>query len=88
MTPMLLISILLLTACMNAALVYPLHELLAKAISEQPRWNPYKCLINCSAMRALSFASQLEPQIKKRVQTIELLYKAKPSAAQLSQREK
>jgi len=66
----------------------PLHEALAKATGERPRWNFHKYLIDRSGTRALSFASQVEPQSKEMVQAIESLLKAKPVPAQLSQKEK
>jgi len=72
----------------TAANANPLHEALAKATGERPRWNFHKYLIDRSGTRALSFASQVEPQSKEMVQAIESLLKAKPAPAQLSQREK
>ena len=72
----------------TAANANPLHEALAKATGERPRWNFHKYLIDRSGTRALSFASQVEPQSKEIVQAIESLLKAKPVPAQLSQKEK
>ena len=66
----------------------PLHEALARATGERPRWNFHKYLIDRSGTRALSFASQVEPQSKEMVQAIESLLKAKPAPAQIAQREK
>lgn len=72
----------------TAANANPLHEVLARATGERPRWNFHKYLIDRSGTRALSFASQVEPQSKEMVQAIESLLKTKPAPAQLSQREK
>jgi len=72
----------------TAANANPLHEALARATGERPRWNFHKYLIDRSGTRALSFASQVEPQSKEMVQAIESLLKAKPAPAQISQREK
>lgn len=71
----------------TAANANPLHEALARATGERPRWNFHKYLIDRSGTRALSFASQVEPQSKEMVQAIKSLLKAKPAPAQLSQRE-
>jgi glutathione peroxidase len=72
----------------TAANANPLHEALARATGERPRWNFHKYLIDRSGTRALSFASQVEPQSKEMVQAIESLLKAKPGQAQLPQAEK
>ncbi len=69
----------------TAANANPLHEALANATGERPRWNFHKYLIDRSGTRALSFASQVEPQSKEMVQAIESLLKAKPGAAKLAQ---
>lgn len=69
----------------TAANANPLHTALAKATGERPRWNFHKYLIDRSGTRALSFASQVEPQSKEMVQAIEALLKAKPGHAKLSQ---
>lgn len=63
----------------------PLHEALANATGERPRWNFHKYLIDRSGTRALSFASHVEPQSKQMVHAIESLLKAKPGAAKLTQ---
>jgi len=72
----------------TAANANPLHEALAKATGERPRWNFHKYLIDRSGTRALSFASQVDPESKEMVRAIESLLKARPAPAQLSQREK
>lgn len=72
----------------TAANANPLHAALARATGERPRWNFHKYLIDRSGTRALSFASQVEPQSKEMVQAIESLLKAKPAQAQRSQAEK
>ncbi len=72
----------------TAANANPLHEALARATGERPRWNFHKYLIDRSGTRALSFASQVDPQSKEMAQAIESLLKAKPEPDQLSQREK
>jgi glutathione peroxidase len=55
----------------------PFHEALAKATSERPRWNFHKYLIDRTGMRALSFASQVDPESKEIVQAIESMLQAK-----------
>lgn len=62
----------------TAANANPLHEALARATGERPRWNFHKYLIDRSGTRALSFASQVDPQSKAMVQAIESLLRAKP----------
>jgi len=69
----------------TAANANPLHEALAQATGERPRWNFHKYLIDRSGTRALSFASQVEPQSKEMVQAIESLLRAKPAHATFSQ---
>jgi len=59
----------------------PLHEALARATGERPRWNFHKYLIDRSGTRVRSFASQVEPESKDIVQTIESMLNA-PAAAQ------
>lgn len=72
----------------TAANANPLHEALAKATGEWPRWNFHKYLIDRSGTRALSFASQVDPQSKEMVQAIESLLKTKPAKPTLTQAEK
>ena len=69
----------------TAANANPLHNALAQATGDRPRWNFHKYLIDRSGTHALSFASQVEPQSKEMVQAIESLLKAKPGHAKLSQ---
>lgn len=69
----------------TAANANPLHEALAKATGERPRWNFHKYVIDRSGARARSFASHVDPQSKAMVQAIESLLKAKPGAARLAQ---
>ncbi|MFP5410867.1 MAG: glutathione peroxidase [Gammaproteobacteria bacterium] len=59
----------------------PLHEALARATGERPRWNFHKYVIDRSGTRATSFASQVEPESKDIVQTIESMLKS-PATAQ------
>ena len=59
----------------TAANANPLHEALAKATGERPRWNFHKYLIDRSGMRARSFASHVEPESKEMVQAIESMLK-------------
>lgn len=66
----------------------PLHEALARATGERPRWNFHKYLIDRSGTRALSFASQVDPQSKEMVQAIESLLKTKSAKSTLTQAEK
>lgn len=61
----------------TAANANPLHEALAKATGERPRWNFHKYLIDRTGMRALSFASQVDPESKEMVQAIESMLKTK-----------
>ena len=61
----------------SAANANPLHEGLAKATGERPRWNFHKYLIDRTGMRALSFQSQVDPESKEMVQAIESMLKAK-----------
>lgn len=56
----------------------PLHEALAKVTGERPRWNFHKYLIDRSGTRALSFASQVDPESKEMLRAIESLLKARP----------
>jgi glutathione peroxidase len=72
----------------TAANANPLHEALAKATGERPRWNFHKYLIDRSGTRALSFASQVDPESRQMVQAIESLLRAKPSTQTLTQAEK
>jgi glutathione peroxidase len=72
----------------TAANANPLHEALAKATGERPRWNFHKYLIDRSGTLALSFASQVDPESKQMVQAIESLLRAKPSKPTLTQAEK
>jgi glutathione peroxidase len=60
----------------------PLHEALAKATGERPRWNFHKYLIDRSGTRALSFASQVDPESKEMLRAVESLLKARPVTAQ------
>ena len=60
----------------TAANANPLHESLAQATGERPRWNFHKYLIDRSGTRALSFASHIEPESKEMVQAIEAMLKA------------
>jgi glutathione peroxidase len=60
----------------------PLHEALAKATGERPRWNFHKYLIDRSGTRALSFASQVDPESKEMLRAVESLLKAGPVTAQ------
>jgi len=69
----------------TAANANPLHEVLAQATAERPRWNFHKYLIDRSGTRVLSFASHVDPQSKDMVQDIESLLKAKPGVAKLAQ---
>lgn len=66
----------------------PLHEALARATGERPRWNFHKYLIDRSGTRALSFASQVDPESREMVQAIESLLKTRPSKPTLKQAEK
>jgi glutathione peroxidase len=61
----------------SAANANPLHEGLAKATGERPRWNFHKYLIDRTGMRALSFQSQVDPESKEMVQAIESMLKAR-----------
>lgn len=63
----------------TAANANPLHEGLAKATGERPRWNFHKYLIDRSGTRALSFASRIDPESKEIVQAIESMLKATPA---------
>ena len=63
----------------TAANANPLHESLARATGERPRWNFHKYLIDRSGTRALSFASQVEPESKQMVQAIESMLKVSPN---------
>lgn len=54
----------------------PLHEALARATGERPRWNFHKYLIDRSGTQVRSFASQVDPESKEIVQTIESMLKA------------
>ena len=56
----------------------PLHEALARATGERPRWNFHKYLIDRSGKRVRSFASQVEPESGEMVQAIESMLKARP----------
>lgn len=64
----------------TAANANPLHEALARATGERPKWNFHKYLIDRSGTRALSFASAVEPESKQMVQAIEAMLKIKPLA--------
>lgn len=59
----------------------PLHEALARATGERPRWNFHKYLIDRSGRQVRSFPSAVEPESKEIVQAIESMLKA-PVAAQ------
>lgn len=59
----------------------PLHEALARATGERPRWNFHKYLIDRSGAKAISFPSAVEPQSKDVVRAIETMLKA-PAPAQ------
>ncbi len=72
----------------TAANANPLHEALARATGERPRWNFHKYLIDRSGTRALSFASQVDPQSREMVQAIESLLKTKPVTSTHTQAEK
>ncbi|MBT9566949.1 MAG: glutathione peroxidase [Thiobacillus sp.] len=72
----------------TAANANPLHEALAKATGERPRWNFHKYLIDRSGTRALSFASHVDPQSKQMMQAIESLLKARTRQPTLTQAEK
>ncbi|MFP5403861.1 MAG: glutathione peroxidase [Gammaproteobacteria bacterium] len=54
----------------------PLHEALARATGERPRWNFHKYLIDRNGRQVLSFASAVEPESKAVVQAIESMLKA------------
>lgn len=54
----------------------PLHEALARATGERPRWNFHKYLIDRDGRQVLSFASAVEPESKAVVQAIESMLKA------------
>ena len=69
----------------SAANANPLHAALAKATGERPRWNFHKYLIDRSGMRALSFASEIDPESREMVQAIESLLKAKSGNHKLTQ---
>ena len=69
----------------TAANANPLHEALAKATGERPRWNFHKYLIDRSGTRALSFASRIDPESKEVVQAIESMLKASPSLTKAGQ---
>ncbi len=64
----------------TAANANPLHEALARATGERPKWNFHKYLIDRSGTRALSFASAVEPESKQMVQAIEAMLKSGPLA--------
>lgn len=68
----------------TAANANPLHEALAKATGERPRWNFHKYLIDRSGTRARSFASHVEPESKEMVQAIESMLKAPQPLAHLT----
>jgi len=72
----------------TAANANPLHEALARATGERPRWNFHKYLIDRSGTRALSFASQVDPQSKEMVQAIESLLKTQSVKPTFTQAEK
>lgn len=63
----------------TAANANPLHEALARATGERPRWNFHKYLIDRSGTRALSFASAVEPESAQMTMAIEAMLKAKPA---------
>ncbi|HEX5675948.1 MAG TPA: hypothetical protein VFX83_11225, partial [Azonexus sp.] len=69
----------------TAANANPLHEGLAKATGERPRWNFHKYLIDRSGTRALSFASRVDPESKEIVQAIETMLKASPTLSKAGQ---
>jgi glutathione peroxidase len=69
----------------TAANANPLHEGLAKATGERPRWNFHKYLIDRSGTRALSFASRVDPESKEIVQAIESMLKASPTLSKAGQ---
>jgi len=69
----------------TAANANPLHEGLAKATGERPRWNFHKYLIDRSGTRALSFASRIDPESTEIVQAIETMLKASPSLTKAGQ---
>ena len=66
----------------TAANANPLHEALAKATGERPRWNFHKYLIDRSGTHALSFASRVDPESKEIVRAIESLLEASPTPNQ------
>ena len=53
------------------------HEDLARATGERPTWNFHKYLIDRSGMRAMSFASRVDPESSEMVQAIESMLKAR-----------
>ena len=63
----------------TAANANPLHEALARATGERPRWNFHKYLIDRSGTRALSFASAVEPESAQMTRAIEAMLQAKPA---------
>lgn len=68
----------------TAANANPLHEGLAGATGERPRWNFHKYLIDRSGTRAQSFASQVDPLSADMVQAIESMLKARPGKLKLT----
>jgi glutathione peroxidase len=69
----------------SAANANPLHEALAKATGERPRWNFHKYLIDRSGTHALSFASQVDPESKDMRQAIESMLHAQTGNRSLTQ---
>ncbi len=60
----------------------PLHEALAQATGERPKWNFHKYLIDRNGKAAGSFGSRVEPTAPELVSAIEkLLAQSAPSAA-------
>ncbi len=62
----------------TAANANPLHESLARATGERPRWNFHKYLIDRSGTRALSFASHVDPESRHMVQAVETMLNNQP----------
>jgi glutathione peroxidase len=72
----------------TAANANPLHESLAGATGERPRWNFHKYLIDRSGMRARSFASHVDPLSADMVQAIESMLEVRPGRSKLTQAER
>ena len=59
----------------------PLHEALARATGQRPKWNFHKYLIGRDGLAAASFASKVEPQSTEMAAAIEKLLANAPVAS-------